>query len=150
MTERKRPNAPEAFPFPWMSTLQGPSIWTTVGNTARAAEPLARSAARAQLELSSLVGTRVKAWSEIPSTLAQCRTPFDLLQAQVAFWQEAGRDYTETTQRVMSAWSGLVTSATDAASADAVGPRDYITFPDPEPSHEAEDRRHRGQSRRAA
>jgi hypothetical protein len=148
MTERKRPNAPEAFPFPWMNTLQGPGIWMTVGNAARTAEPVTRSAARAQLELSSLVGTRVKAWSEIPSTLARCRTPFDLLQAQVAFWQEAGRDYTEATQRVMSSWSSLVASATDAASVDAVEPRDYITFP--EPSHEAEDRRHPGQSRRAA
>jgi hypothetical protein len=148
MTERKRANAPEAFPFPWMNTLQGPNYWMTFGNTARAVEPVARSAARAQLELSSLVGTRVKAWTEIPSTLAQCRTPIDLFQAQVAFWQEAGRNYSETTQRVMSAWSGLVASATDAAKAAAVEPRDYITFP--EPSHESEERRHPGESRRAA
>lgn len=148
MTEWKRPGAPEASPFPWMNTLQGPNFWMTFGSTARAAEPVARSSARAQLELSSLVGTRVKAWSEIPSTLSRCRTPFDLLQAQVAFWQEAGRDYTEATQRVMSAWSGLVAGAKDASSADAVEPRDYITFP--EPSQEAEERRNPGQSRRAA
>jgi len=140
--------AQEFSSFPWMNTLQGPNFWMTFGNTARAAEPVARSAARAQLELSSLVGTRVKAWSEIPSTLARCRTPFDLIQAQVAFWQSAGRDYTDASQRVMSAWSGLIATTTGEASPDKVEPRDYITFP--EPSYEAEDRRNPGQSRRAA
>ena len=71
----------------------------------------------------------------------------DLFQAQVAFWQEAGRDYSQTSQRVVSAWSAVVASASQASS-EVVEPRDYITFP--EPSGETEERRHPGESRRAA
>ena len=148
MTERNRPFAQETSPFPWMNAMQGPNFWTTFGNAARTAEPIARSAARAQFEMSSLVGARAKAWSDVPSTLARCRTPMDLFQAQVAFWQEAGRDYTEASQRVISAWGGVLAGTTDAAKSDEAEPRDYITFP--EPSAETEERRHPGESRRAA
>ncbi len=147
MTERNRPFEQETSPFPWMSAMQGPNFWMAFGNVARAVEPVARSAARAQLEMSSLVGARAKAWSAIPSTLSRCRTPMDLFQAQVAFWQAAGRDYSETSQRVVSAWSAVVASASQASS-EVVEPRDYITFP--EPSGETEERRHPGESRRAA
>jgi hypothetical protein len=152
MTERNRPSAQDVPPFtssvfPWMDALQGQNFWTTFGTVARAAEPAARSAARAQLEMSSLVGTRVKAWAGIPETLSRCRTPMDLMLAQAAFWQEAGRNYAEASQHMMMAWNGMLGGSRSEAGADHVEPRDYITFPE---SSETEERRHPGASRRAA
>lgn len=152
MTERNRPSAQDVPPFtssafPWMDAMQGQNFWTAFSTIARAGEPVARSAARAQFEMSSLVGTRVKAWAGIPETLSRCRTPMDLMLAQAAFWQEAGRDYAEASRHVMTAWSGVLGGYRGGVDADQVEPRDYITFPE---SGETEERRHPGASRRAA
>jgi len=150
MTERHRSSAEAAGPFAWMSAMPTPPFWTAFGACAKAAEPVARSAARAQLEMSSLVGTRAKAWAAIPQTLAHCRTPVDLLQAQMAFWQEAGRNYADASQHVLAAWGNAATGGFGTAPAERVERRDFITFPEPKPEPVADDRRHPGDQRRAA
>ncbi|MGE0768976.1 MAG: hypothetical protein AB7L90_21245 [Hyphomicrobiaceae bacterium] len=147
------------FPFmPWASFMaipgahepagQVPGAWALLSQSAAAAEPVVRSAARAQLELSSLVGTRVKAWSAIPETLSRCRTPMDLMQAQMAFWQTAARDYSTASRHVMAAWASAVAGGSGEPLGDKVAPRDFITFP--ETADATEERRHPGASRRAA
>lgn len=148
MTDGKYALAKDNPAFPWMNAWQGPQFWSAFGNCARAGEPVARGAACAQLEMTSLVGNRLRAWSQIPETLSRCRTPVDLLQAQVAFWQEAGRNYTEASQHMMSAWRGMM-PALGEAKADRVEPRDYITFPEPKPDAAPDERRRPGERRAA-
>jgi hypothetical protein len=91
-----------------------------------AAEPVVRSATRVNLACSTLVAQRMRAWRDIPATLAACRTPIDLMQAQIAFWQTAARHYTETSQTCASAWHSAL--PTGAGSGPAMGEyvRDYL------------------------
>ncbi|MGE0700936.1 MAG: hypothetical protein AB7O57_17700 [Hyphomicrobiaceae bacterium] len=151
MSEQNRDRA-ESAPFSWTSPLQAPPFWMAFGSCAKATEPVARNAARIQLEMSSLAGTRMKAWSGIPETLMRCRTPFDLMQAQAAFWQAAGRDYMTAGERVARAWRDARPVAGFAAARpdEKVEPRDYITFREPRPDTAGEDRRHPGETRKAA
>ena len=150
MTDGHPSTTRDDFAFPWMAIWQGPQFWSAYGSCARATEPVVRSAACAQLEVSSLVGHRMKAWAGIPSTLARCRTPVDLFQAQVAFWQEAGRNYMEASQHVMEAWRGVLPAGFAEAVGEAMQARDYITFPEPRADAAAEERRRPGETRRAA
>jgi hypothetical protein len=150
MTDAQRTSAPEGFRAPWMNLWQGPQLWSAFGTCAQAAEPMARSAARAQLELTSLVGIRARAWASIPETMSRCRTPLDLFQAQFAFWQEAGRNYVDASQRMMAAWRSMLPGAFGEALAEHVVPRDYITFPEPKQDEASEERRRPGEGRRAA
>lgn len=147
MTARQHPSTLNLPFFPWAGLVQNPNSWALVRQSAVAVEPVMRSAARAQLECSSLVGTRLKAWAAIPETLARCRTPVDLMQAQVAFWQTAAQDYTATSRQIMAAWTSAVPGAGEA-DGDQAEARDFITFP--ESGDETEERRHPGASRRAA
>lgn len=148
MTAQQHPSTPGLPPFPWVGLMQSPGGWALVRQSAAAAEPAMRSAARAQLELSSLVGTRLKAWAAIPETLSRCRTPLDLMQAQMAFWQTAARDYTTTSQQVMTAWASGLPGAFAEANGEQAVPRDFITFP--EATDESEERRRPGTSSRRA
>jgi hypothetical protein len=107
-----------------------------------------RSAARAQLEVSSLVGTRLKAWTAVPEALSRCRTPVDLMQAQIAFWQSAMHDYSTASRQLMVAWATAVPGAFGGADGEQAAERDFITFP--EAADENEERRRPGASRRAA
>jgi hypothetical protein len=150
MTDAQRTSALDTFSPPWANLWQTPQLWATLGNCTRAAEPVARSATCAQLEFTSLVGNRARAWAAIPETLARCRTPMDLFQAQFAFWQECGRNYAEASQRMMGAWRGVLPGAFGQAGVEGVMPRDYITFPEPKPDAAGDERRHPGEARRAA
>jgi hypothetical protein len=150
MTDAHHTSAQDPFSAPWATLWQAPQLWAAFGNCARAIEPLARCTACAQLEFTSLVGNRARAWTAIPETMSRCRTPMDLFQAQFAFWQEFGRNYTEATQRMMAAWRGALPGAFGEAGAEGVAPRDYITFPEPKPDAAGEERRRPGEARRAA
>ena len=125
-------------------------FWSMFGTCATSVEPLARSAARLNLEASSLVGQRARAYMGIPQTLARCRTPMELFQAQLVFWQEAGRQYAETSQRMAATWQAMLPAGQVPGPASASEPRDYITFPDGKPETAPEERRHPGESSRRA
>jgi hypothetical protein len=148
MTARQHPSTPDLPYFPWAGFMQNPSGWSFVRQSAVAAEPVMRSAARAQLEVSSLVGTRLKAWTGVPETLSRCRTPVDLMQAQMAFWQAAVHDYTAASRQLMVAWASAMPGAFGGADGEQAADRDFITFP--EAGDESEERRRPGASRRAA
>lgn len=84
-----------------------------------------KAAARCQLEVLGLVNRRAQAYMQIPTRLAQCRSPQDVVNEQMAFWRTAGQQYAETSRKVFDAWT----------SADALqvangrpAERDYINF----------------------
>ncbi|MDX2155882.1 MAG: phasin family protein [Hyphomicrobiaceae bacterium] len=145
MSESKRGQSPGPG-----AEMPVPAVWTMLGNCVGFVEPLARNAARVNLEVSSLAGQRAMAYVAIPQTLTSCRTPMDVVQAQMAFWQEAGRQYATAGQRIMDAWRQAL-PANLAKGFPVPGElRDYITFPEPKSDEAAEDRRRPGDTRRAA
>jgi|LNFM01.1.fsa_nt_gb hypothetical protein len=100
--------------------------WALLSQSLAAAEPVVRSATRVNLACSTLVAQRMRAWRDIPATLAACRTPIDLMQAQFAFWQTAARHYTETSQSCASAWQSALPFVAGPGPAMAEHVRDYL------------------------
>ncbi len=99
-------------------------------------DPLLKGVARTQLEMLGFLNRRAQAYMQIPARVAQCRTPQDLINAQVQFWQAAYQDYTESTGRVTNAMAACsLPNLAAMVSEDVRNARDYIAFPDtPEPS----------------
>jgi hypothetical protein len=137
-------------PALWPQTPGTEPFWAVFNAYARSAEPIGRSAMKANLEMQSLIGCRAKAWTEIPATLQRCRTPVDLIQAQIAFWQEAGRNYADASRSVATAWQGVVPAVLGSADSGEAEERDYIKFSEPSAESRGDDRRHPGNGRRAA
>lgn len=84
-----------------------------------------KAAARSQLAWLALVNRRAQAYMQVPTRLAQCRTPQDVMNEHMAFWRTASEQYTESYRKMFDAWT----------SADLVGGgrsgiavRDYISF----------------------
>ncbi|MEZ5854278.1 MAG: hypothetical protein R3D67_05820 [Hyphomicrobiaceae bacterium] len=115
-------------------------FWTGFGQLSRNVEPVTRSATRAAFEMQSLVGQRATAYLEIPQTIANCRTPVDLMTAQVAFWQRAGMQYQDAAKRMIDIWTSAARQTANQAG-ERVTPRDYITFPEPKVDQPASARR---------
>ncbi|MCC7254088.1 phasin family protein [Hyphomicrobium sp.] len=86
-----------------------------------------KAAARTQLEVLGLVNRRTQAYLHVPTLLARCRTPQDLVNAQMAFWRTAGEQYTDAARKVFDAWTSQdawsYSNGRPAATA-----RDYINF----------------------
>lgn len=83
-----------------------------------------KAAARCQLEFLGLINRRAQAYMQIPTRLAQCRSPQDVVNEQMAFWRTAGQQYAETSRKVFDAW----TSADPLISSGRPAERDYINF----------------------
>ncbi len=118
----------------------------------KAWEPAAKGMVRANLEWVALANRRGQAYLEVPTRLAQCRTPQDLLGEQARFWQTAAAQYQDSARQMMSIWSMAMPAFNMMGwerAAETV--RDYITFPEP---HEPEAPKYpageRQTSRRAA
>lgn len=104
----------------------------------RGAEPTAKGLMHWNTELMQLASRRGQAWMDIPRVLTACKSPQDVAGAQMHFWQSAFRDYVETSQRMLSIWTGaLAASANGRDRAE----RDYITFPEPKETPRPHDRR---------
>jgi hypothetical protein len=84
-----------------------------------------KAAARCQLELLGLINRRAQAYMHIPTRLAQCRLPQDVVNEQMAFWRTATQQYAETSRKVFDAWT-----SSDLLQSSNVRPaeRDYINF----------------------
>ena len=95
--------------------------------TAQAAAPL-KAAARSQLELMSLANRRVQAYMQVPTRLAHCRTPQDLLNEQMAFWRTAAEQYMESSRRITEAWGQALPGFGPFTGRTAPAERDYINF----------------------
>ena len=88
-------------------------------------EPMMKAAARHNAEILTLMSQRAQAYFEIPSRLSQCRTPQDIMTEQSRFWQTMARQYTESSQRMVSAWTSMGREVKKSSLE-----RDYITFPE--------------------
>lgn len=67
--------------------------------------PLVKSATRANVEAMTFVNRRTRAYMEVPSRIARCRTPGDLFAEQANFWREAAEQYAETSRKMLEAWA---------------------------------------------
>jgi hypothetical protein len=90
-------------------------------------EPAITGVSRWNLELFGLLARRSQAWLEVPTRLMQCKTPGDLVNEQVRFWQSAAADYTEGSRRLSAAWGACAAMP----KLNGTLPRDYMTFADP-------------------
>ena len=90
-------------------------------------EPAMKGVSRWNLELVGLLARRSQAWLAVPARLMQCKTPIDLVNEQVRFWQSAAADYTEGTRRLSAAWGACAAMP----KLNGTQPRDYMTFADP-------------------
>lgn len=71
---------------------------------AQAWGPLIKVTVRCQIEAASLVSRRARAALELPSRLAACRSPFDLMSESLRFWSAASDEYAQSSRRIMDAW----------------------------------------------
>ena len=72
------------------------------------------------------LGARRRGWRCLPG-LMQCKTPVDLVNEQVRFWQSAAADYTEGSRRLSAAWGACAAMP----KLNGTLPRDYMTFAEP-------------------
>ncbi len=86
-----------------------------------------KAAARCQLELFGLANRRTQAYLQIPSRLAQCRSPHDVLNEQMAFWRTAAEQYGDTYRKIFDTWTGADVWAYPGGRS-GVAERDYINF----------------------
>jgi len=107
------------------------NLWLTYSNTldglAKGCEPAALGLSRYNLELMTLALRRTQAWLEQPARLVGARTPQDMMNEHVRFWQTAGAHYAESSQRLLSA---LFAAAAPAGARDGEGKaaRDYMAI----------------------
>jgi hypothetical protein len=99
-------------------------------SVAKGYEPALKSLGRWNLEVVGLMTRRSQAWLEVPVRLGRCRTPVDVFNEQMRFWQSAVADYSDGWRRLTAAWGACaVMSRLNGAQ-----PRDYMTFGDPQES----------------
>lgn len=103
----------------------------TFDRMARAYEPAFKGAGRFNLELMNLGMRRAQAWLEVPAAIARMRTPQDVVNEQVQFWQTAVAHYVEGSRQLMTALSAC--AVLPGAGTNAAGQlvRDIITFAEP-------------------
>jgi len=89
----------------------------------------AKAAARCQLETLGLVSRRAQAYLQVPQRLAQCRTPQDVVNEQIAFWNTAQQQYRDSSRKIGEAWLHAFPWLDPAAlGRQTRGERDYINF----------------------
>jgi hypothetical protein len=95
--------------------------------TSQAAAPL-KAAARCQLEMFGLANRRTQAYMQVPTRLAQCRTPQDVLNEQMAFWRTAAEQYRESALKIGEAWGQAFPGFGAFTMGESRAERDYISF----------------------
>lgn len=88
------PSAPQ-FPILQVPALQAPAIQAMAERNIKAIE-----------EMTTLAQRRTQACMALPSHLAGCRTPHDILSLQMRFWNDTATDYAESSRRMMDAFVG--------------------------------------------
>lgn len=110
------------------------STYGNLDNAFLALDPAVRSMARCQLEWMGLMSRRGQAYLEIPSRLSQCRTPQDLAAEQSRFFQTAFQQYSDSSRRMLSAWSQMFAVPPPFAPVEPKAKsakRDVIAVPEP-------------------
>lgn len=92
--------------------------------TSQATAPL-KAAARCQVEVLGLMNRRTQAYMQVPTRLAQCHSPQDVLDEQLAFWRTAAEQYRTCAVKIGEAWAqALPFPLSEVGRAE----RDYINF----------------------
>jgi hypothetical protein len=116
-----------------------PSVGWVFGNVdavVRGYGPALKAVGRFNLELLTLMSRRWQAWLGAPRQFSGCRSPWDVAQEQLRFWQAAVSDYAQSAQR-LSFGARAMTPEQHGASQ-----RDYITVQEPAaPSAKRNDRK---------
>ena len=89
-------------------------------------EPPWKLLARMQIETMALVIRRAQAYLELPQTLAQCRTPDDLMTEQVRFSQIAQRQYMAAGEQMFGILPMPSLAETSKTQEVPTKPRDYM------------------------
>ncbi len=109
----------------------------TLDKMMKGCEPALKGAGRWNFELVGLLTQRSREWFEIPARLSRCKSPADIVNEQMRFWQTAAAHYADASHRLAAAvgacavspyFNGAWVRETIARS------RDYITFPEPKES----------------
>ncbi len=100
-------------------------------------QPAMKPIMQANLEIFGLWTRRAQAYQEIPSRLAECRSPPDFYAAQMRFWQTAYNQYQDSSRKVVHVYMQAVPELQKSmARSDRKPERDYITVPEAsEPQH---------------
>ena len=72
---------------------------------AKGFEPVAKAMIRSNAETMTLMNQRAQAYMALPSRMAACRTPHDVMTEQVRFWQTAMQQYSDAWRNVAAAWA---------------------------------------------
>lgn len=92
----------------------------------KAGEPLLRGITRYQLEWTRLASRRTRAWATLPSSLAQCKTPTDVLSLNMQFWQTAALNYQESLQRMWALAGNMGAMQAAASDSKAANGHDHL------------------------
>ena len=106
----------------------------TLDKFAKGYEPALKGVGRWNLELIGLYTRRSREWLDVPTRLTRCKTPVDVVNEQVRFWQTATAQYVEASHRLAAAFGACAVAPyfNGAWGGETVAPaRDYITFPEP-------------------
>ena len=109
----------------------------TLDKVMKGYEPALKGAGRWNLELVGLMTKRSREWLELPTRLIACKSPVDVMNAQMRFWQTAASQYADASHRLAAAFGacGVMPYLNGAWGGQTVAhPRDYITFPEPKES----------------
>lgn len=113
---------------PYQNLMQ--SYFGGLDNAAQGYEPVMKGLARVQLEMMSFASRRAQAYLEIPSRLATCRTPQDLMNEQMRFWQTAFQQYSENNRRIITAMTSMAQPMAAADTRSKPRSRDYLSVPE--------------------
>lgn len=86
-----------------------------------------KAVARCQLEMLGLANRRAQAYLHFPARLAQCHSPRDFSNEQMAFWRTAAEQYGDAYRRVYETWAGFEAWSYPGGRPDGAE-RDYINF----------------------
>lgn len=111
----------------------GQAYFSGLDLLAKSYEPAFRNATRWNLELAGLATRRARAWLELPGRVAKCRTPQDLAQANLEYWQTAAKDYTDGAQRLAVAAGAFALPGLKGGWVKSAPGRDYITVTEAKP-----------------
>ncbi len=109
----------------------------TLDTIAKGYEPALKGVGRWNLELMGLMTKRSREWLELPTRLTRCKSPVDLVNEQMRFWQTAASQYADASHRLAAAFGAcaVVPYLNGAWGGETVQrTRDYITFPEPKES----------------
>jgi hypothetical protein len=107
-----------------------PSVGWVFGNAdgvVRAYGPAFKAMGRFNLEMLALMSRRWQAWLSAPRQFGRCRSPWDVVEEQVRFWQAAVSDYAQSAQRLSAAFDARAVMPEHRGTAQ----RDYITVQEP-------------------